>query len=123
MIGSSCGTASNTVPSFFWRQHQSPRVPPPISSYNGAIQWETVRRRLFTILSALSLLLFVAVVVLWVRSYWRRDTLYRQGEGFEESVLCAAGRIYWGRNPAWHTLYGMRRPEEGWHYGSQPPLP
>jgi hypothetical protein len=29
-----------------------------------------VKRRLFTILSALSLLLFVAVVVLWVRSYW-----------------------------------------------------
>ena len=31
-------------------------------------------RRLFTILPALSLLLCVAVVVLWVRSYWRHDT-------------------------------------------------
>jgi hypothetical protein len=29
-----------------------------------------VKRRLFTMLSALSLLLFVAVVVLWVRSFW-----------------------------------------------------
>src|SRR5688572_30019636 len=42
--------------------------------YNGA-----VKRRLFTILSALSVLLFVAVCALWVRSYgdsdhwvWRR---------------------------------------------------
>ena len=32
-------------------------------------------RRLFTILSALSLLLLVAVCVLWVRRYWRSDTL------------------------------------------------
>ena len=30
-------------------------------------------RRLFTLLSALSLLLCVAAVVLWVRSYWLCD--------------------------------------------------
>jgi hypothetical protein len=35
-----------------------------------------MKRRLFTILSALSLLLFVAVVVLWVRSYWMTDHLF-----------------------------------------------
>ena len=35
-------------------------------------------RRLFTVLSALSLLLCVAVVVLWVRSYWRWDRLFQQ---------------------------------------------
>jgi hypothetical protein len=34
-----------------------------------------VKRRLFTILSSLSLLLFVAVVVLWVRSYWIVDVV------------------------------------------------
>ena len=32
-----------------------------------------MKRRLFTILSALSLSLFVAVVLLWVRSYWIED--------------------------------------------------
>jgi hypothetical protein len=32
-----------------------------------------VKRRLFAILSALSLLLFVAVCVMWVRSYWVGD--------------------------------------------------
>ena len=41
-----------------------------------------MKRRLFTILSALSLLLCVAVCVMWVRSYWVADTLsfrYREG--------------------------------------------
>ena len=33
-------------------------------------------KRLFTILSALSLLLFVAVVVLWVRSHWVHDRVF-----------------------------------------------
>jgi hypothetical protein len=36
-----------------------------------------MKRRLFTILSALSLLLFVAVVVLWVRSYSHSDAVGR----------------------------------------------
>ena len=34
-----------------------------------------MKRRLFTILSVLSLLLCVAVGVLWVRSYWTMDIL------------------------------------------------
>jgi hypothetical protein len=34
-----------------------------------------MRRRVFNILTALSLLLFVATVVIWVRSYWRADQL------------------------------------------------
>jgi hypothetical protein len=37
-----------------------------------------MKRRLLTILCALSLLLFVAVVVLWLRSYWRDDRLSRR---------------------------------------------
>jgi hypothetical protein len=36
-----------------------------------------VRRRLHNFLTALSLLLCVAVCVLWVRSYWHWDSLYR----------------------------------------------
>ena len=39
-----------------------------------------MKRRLFTLLSALSLLLFVAVVVLWVRSHWTLD-YFSQSDG------------------------------------------
>jgi len=35
-----------------------------------------VKRRAFNIVSALSLLLCVAVAVLWVRSYWASDAIY-----------------------------------------------
>ena len=41
----------------------------------GPLQCQAVKRRLFIILSALSLLLFVAVCVLWVRSYWIADSI------------------------------------------------
>ena len=34
-----------------------------------------MRRKLFGFVSALSLLMCVATVVLWVRSYWRTDTV------------------------------------------------
>jgi hypothetical protein len=39
-------------------------------------------RRLFTLVSAVSLLLCVATCVLWVRSYWAGDklTLFRERE-------------------------------------------
>ena len=42
---------------------------------HGWVEWRAVKRRLFTILSALSLLLFVAVCVLWVRSAKHYDRL------------------------------------------------
>src|SRR5687767_8450253 len=47
-----------------------------------------MKRRLFTILSALSLLLCVAVVALWVRSFFVADYLRweRRGEGRSASV-------------------------------------
>ena len=34
-----------------------------------------MRRKLFTLAAAVSLALFVATVVVWVRSYWREDRL------------------------------------------------
>src|SRR5438105_8506518 len=37
---------------------------------------DPMRRRLLTLISVGSLLLCVAVCVLWVRSYWASDTLY-----------------------------------------------
>ena len=41
-----------------------------------------MKRRLFSILSALSLLLFVAVVGMWVRSYWVEDVLTIAPHGY-----------------------------------------
>src|SRR5687768_14337477 len=38
-----------------------------------------MKRRLLNLLTALSLLLCVAVVALWVRSYWRADVLGYEG--------------------------------------------
>jgi hypothetical protein len=46
-------------------------------------------RRLFTVLSALSLLLCVAVAVLWVRSYLRSDELVWTAEQVRDGVVLA----------------------------------
>jgi hypothetical protein len=58
--------------------------------------------RLFTILSALSLLLFVVVVALWVRSYWVGDLFQHVGdEGSGQSargVFTASGSLGWWRD-------------------------
>ena len=64
-------------------------------------------RRLFTVLSALSLLLCVAVVALWVRSYWRSDIL--QSPDRRHAAMTSPGAVwvnsadrpYWDGTP-WH---------------------
>ena len=61
-----------------------------------------IRRRLFTILSAASLLLCVATCALWVRSLGRVETLRRLAIGPESSiredrVISGQGRIEWWR--------------------------
>jgi predicted RNA-binding Zn-ribbon protein involved in translation (DUF1610 family) len=68
-------------------------------------------RRLFTILSALSLLLCVATCVLWVRSYWHRDWLgWRGGEQSARCVLvCTPG-------PGWLLL------QRAWLGSEGPPI-
>src|SRR5262245_8766849 len=43
----------------------------------GAVECSPMRQRLFTLLSAVSLLLCVATVGLWMRSYWVSDCVYR----------------------------------------------
>jgi hypothetical protein len=57
-----------------------------------------VRRRLFTLFSGLSLLLFVAVCVLWVRSYWG-------GRGIARSEVVAARK--WGHTEAFGFAGGQ----------------
>ena len=48
-------------------------LPPP--DRPRRVEYRSMLRRLFTLLSALSLLLFVAVALLWVRSYRRMDVV------------------------------------------------
>lgn len=63
-----------------------------------------MRRRVFNILSALSLLLFVGVVVLWVRSFWMYEFVdcYRLDKSGQPVSHCfispAHGRIRWSLN-------------------------
>ena len=52
-----------------------------------------MRRKLFTILAALSAVLFVAVVALWVRSYWVSDTWVRDAPGMRMGMGSERGRI------------------------------
>jgi hypothetical protein len=64
------------------------------ASHAGAeVEWRAVKRRLFSILSAISLLLFVAVVVLWVRSFWRWESISYQSHGGIYTVGSAAGDL------------------------------
>ena len=52
------------------------------------------RRRIFTAHSVLSLLLCVATLALWVRSYWRLDCVYySQDEESTVSVLALHGHV------------------------------
>ena len=85
-----------------------------------------MRRRLFTLMAAISLLLCVATVVLWVRSYLtldevRRFTHFIQGAGgFDRGVESSSGVIY-GYKKGWvlaadphrasHWVWGSRLPD------------
>ena len=65
-----------------------------IGAGGAAVQWPAVKRRLFTILSALSLLLFAAVVALWVWSYFRSESISRvRSGGIKERISAASGSI------------------------------
>jgi hypothetical protein len=56
-------------------------------------------RRLFTLCSAVSLLLCVAVCVLWVRSYYAADwiTLWSESRHCREAISCGRGRLWYER--------------------------
>ena len=80
-----------------------------------------MRRRLLNLLTALSLLLCVAVVALWVRSYWVADTLSWSG-GMACRVGSHNGLLVWNvfrpdpgytKLPWWQTYRG-RDPGYAW---------
>jgi hypothetical protein len=85
-------------------------------------------RRLLNLFTGLSLLLCVAAVALWVRSYARVDEITHTREAGYRDVtewmaVCDSGRIrfsrmryWWGRGFARHT-----GESEGWHWESHVP--
>ena len=71
-------------------------------------------RRLFTLCSAASLLLCVAVCVLWVRSKWVRDQAWR-GEPESDAVAvvgCANGTLYVATVCPWTSVGPWRLESE-----------
>ena len=98
-------------------------------------------RRLFTLCSALSLLLCAAVVMLWVRSYSRSGVLQREsedntGDGYVRlSIGVWDGRVFLGRvnrypdaslgdfrsAPAWTLDTGSSHSPDDWGYGWRRP--
>jgi hypothetical protein len=78
------------------------------------------RRRLFTIGSALSLLLCVVTVVFWVRSYWRCDYVW-SGDSHAQNVNAGLAS-----SPGRIMLRWYPRPNGGvpqpWHYWGSPAI-
>ena len=77
------------------------------------IRWSSVRRRLLNFLTAVSLLLLVAVCVVWVRSYWVEDqVMWRRVDGARwvvsspGAVVVGVERANWSGWPA--EGFGLR---------------
>src|SRR5207247_72430 len=84
-------------------------VPPVLSSaisYNLHLQPRHMTRRLLNLLTALSLLLFVAVAALWVRSHWVRDTVEWVIEGHFRSS--GVPYLYYEKRAATSARGGLR---------------
>jgi zinc-ribbon domain len=67
-----------------------------------------MRRRLFRILSALSLLLCLAALPIWIRSYWVGTAWTCEGNAPHVSIFSNWGRF------ALQTNYGVFLGEDGW---------
>ena len=50
-------------------------------------------RRAFTVAAALSLLLCIATVVLWVRSYWAADSVWWNGFNRVHAIVLSRGKL------------------------------
>jgi hypothetical protein len=61
----------------------------------GKVRGIRMIRSFFTLVSALSLLLCVATVVLWARSHWYDETLHWFGDGRELNYMSSRGELDW----------------------------
>ena len=77
-----------------------------------------MRRRLFNILSAVSLLVCVMTAVLWVRSYWVADKIQINRPAWRE-VATYKGRLYLAGSPnSTYSFFQWRR-KRGEERGSE----
>ena len=79
------------------------------------------RRRVFTVLSVPSLLLCVATVALWVRSYWQRDAIFHRFEDSNLSLHMHTALSQSGEIAVAASVHSFPRdrPSLGWRYASQ----
>jgi hypothetical protein len=75
-----------------------------------------VKRRLFSILTTLSLLMFVAVCVLWVRSYLRGDLLRHYGSGGDRYGIHSGHGTVLVEHQSNEIYHGGLVPPRGWHW-------
>ena len=81
-------------------------------------------RRLLNLVTALSLLLFLAVCALWARGYWVSDSFKRIQPYVDDEIELGGGGVTWMRSE-----YGVHRnfyvpPEFGvWRHSSDEPHP
>ena len=101
------------------RRGRTPGRHPGDGEGRQRVRWLPVRRRLLNLLTLLSLLLSVAVVALWVRSYWAVDGVWWlepvPGVPYPRSceVLTYHGRV------VYHDLIHIRPPAGRWGYRSR----
>jgi hypothetical protein len=84
-----------------------------------AVECRPVRRRLLNLLTLLSLLLCVAIVVLWVRSYRLTDQLHWVSPGGFRGAGSASGYVVVQLNPGDTSAYSRAR--RGWTYHHMQP--
>ena len=82
------------------------------------VEWRHVRRRLLNLLTALSLLLFVAVAVLWVRSYCRYDHVKYVGSKWVYGVQSDRGLLIFNRYSVWNDFARPGGAGSGWYIES-----
>ncbi len=76
-----------------------------------------IRRRLFAAVTILSLLLCLATVALWVRSYWRSDTLLRNSGDPQRAQYFGMGSKFGELSLfANHAPAGSARLKQGWRF-------
>lgn len=79
---------------------------------------QRIKRHLIAAAAVVSVVLCVAAVALWVRGYWRTDSISRATLDGESRVRWAAGRIQFTRTQGRHPL---DETPSGWSYESADP--
>jgi hypothetical protein len=74
-----------------------------------------MKRRLLNLLTGLSLLLCVAVCMLWIRSHLRYDYVKYVGREWVYTVASDRGLLIFSRSSAWNDINRPGGPGNGWY--------